>query len=89
MTSKGKQYSEIIIKDWKEKGLYGVFESRVPWIRHHILIFEKISHMFGADPEDLVLPASLTLSLHLIMVKIFNPKPNKFLLFEYYYLDKR
>lgn len=72
-----KSTKEYILKEldaWEKYGVEGHFLAEKPWFAYHEFLTEKLAHVVGALPSEVVVTHSLTTNLHLLMVSFYQPK---------------
>lgn len=79
-----REYINQELEDWKNLGVEGHFHAKHPWMPYHEFLSEKMAHVVGALPSEVVVMNSLTVNLHLMMVSFYQPTSLRYkILFDY------
>lgn len=79
-----REYINQELEDWKNLGVEGHFHAKHPWMPYHEFLSDKMAHVVGALPSEVVVMNSLTVNLHLMMVSFYQPTSSRFkILFDY------
>lgn len=62
------------LEDWGRYGVEGHFKAKNPWFSYHKLFSERLGHLVGAHPQEVVAANSLTVNLHLLMASFYRPQ---------------
>lgn len=57
---------------WANRGVNGHFEGPKPWLNFDDFVVNEMATIVGALPEEVALMNSLTVNLHLLLVRFFN-----------------
>ncbi len=68
-----RSYLEQELRDWAELGVEGHFHAKAPWMPYHRLLTQQTAALVGAQPGEVVVMNSLTVSLHLMMTSFYRP----------------
>lgn len=71
-------YLEQELKDWREFGVEGHFNSKRPWFSYHKVLTESLARLVGAIPLEVVAANTLTANLHFAMVSFYKPTPQRY-----------
>lgn len=63
---------------WAQNGVEGHFSGAHPWLPYHEFVNEKLAHLVGAIPIEVVAMNSLTVNLHLMMVSFYRPTAERY-----------
>ena len=58
---------------WSTRAVDGHFDGDKPWYSYHELVRERLAHVVGGLPKEVVAMNSLTVNLHLLMVSFYRP----------------
>ena len=61
------------LDSWANRGVNGHFEGPKPWLNYDEFIVEEMARIVGALPSEVAIMNSLTVNLHLLMIRFFNP----------------
>lgn len=79
-----REYINQELEDWKNLGVEGHFHAKHPWMPYHEFLSDKMAHVVGALPSEVVVMNSLTVNLHLMMVSFYQPTSSRYkILFDY------
>ncbi len=78
MPRAARDYVTADLDDWAKYGVEGHFHARSPWMPYHSLLTEKMAHVVGAQPQEVVVMNSLTVNLHLMMVSFYRPTSERY-----------
>ncbi len=79
-----REYINQELEDWQNLGVEGHFHAKHPWMPYHEFLSEKMAHVVGALPSEVVVMNSLTVNLHLMMVSFYLPTSSRYkILFDY------
>jgi len=67
-----------ILDSWALNAVEGHFAGDHPWLSYHEFITEKMAHLVGAIPSEVVAMNSLTVNLHLMMVSFYRPTAERY-----------
>lgn len=65
------------LEDWSRLGVAGHMEGRTPWYSYHETVRESLARLVGARPHEVVAMNSLTVNLHLLLVSLYRPMPER------------
>lgn len=71
-------YLEQELKDWRDFGVEGHFNSKRPWFSYHKVLTESLARLVGAIPLEVVAANTLTANLHFAMVSFYKPTPQRY-----------
>ncbi|MBA3721962.1 MAG: kynureninase [Parachlamydiaceae bacterium] len=67
------------MQQWKEVGVEGWFQGKTNWYNStDTLIKEPLSHLLGANVDEVAAMNSLTVNLHLLLVSFYQPSDVRF-----------
>ncbi len=66
------------LENWKNFGVEGHFEARIPWYSYHEIFAAPMSRIVGALPSEVVIMNGLTVNLHLMMVSFYRPTVTRY-----------
>jgi kynureninase len=61
------------LDSWSSKGVNGHFEGSKPWLNYDDFLVGAMSRIVGALPSEVALMNSLTVNLHLLLIRFYNP----------------
>ena len=61
------------LDSWSAKGVNGHFEGKKPWLDFDDHLVGAMARIVGALPEEIALMNSLTVNLHLLLIRFYNP----------------
>lgn len=67
------RYIQGELDSWATRGVNGHFEGPMPWLNYDELLTEEQAKLVGALPNEIAVMNSLTVNLHLLLVRFFNP----------------
>ena len=70
-------YLEQELEHWATMGVEAHFRGRDPWMPYHRLLTDNMAGIVGAKPLEVVVMNSLTVNLHLMMVSLYRPTPQR------------
>lgn len=70
---KAKEYINIELQDWAEKGVEGHFDGENPWVTYPESLSEMMAKVVGAKPIEVIIMDTLTANLHFLMVSFYRP----------------
>ncbi len=73
-----REYLDEILDSWANNAVEGHFSGKHPWLQYHEFATEKLGHLVGANPLEVVAMNSLTVNLHLMMVSFYRPTANRY-----------
>lgn len=65
------------LDDWAALAVDAHFHARNPWYPYHELLREPGARLVGARPHEVVFMNGLTVNLHLLMVSLYRPTPER------------
>lgn len=65
------------MQKWRDQGVKGHFSGERPWMPFHKFLMKGLSHVVGANENEVVPMNSLTANLHLMMVSFYRPTAKK------------
>lgn len=65
------------LRDWADLGVDAHFRGAHPWYPYHEALREPGARLVGALPHEVVFMNGLTVNLHLLMVSLFRPTPQR------------
>ena len=65
------------LEDWSRLGVAGHLRGRTPWYSYHETVREPLARLVGARPQEVVAMNSLTVNLHLLLVSLYRPGPQR------------
>lgn len=68
-----RDYVNAELDDWARLGVEGHVHARHAWMPYHEFLTDKMAHVVGAKPLEVVVMNSLTVNLHLMMVSFYRP----------------
>jgi kynureninase len=66
------RYIQEELDSWASRGVTGHFEGPKPWLSHDDLLTEKMAKVVGAMTNEVALMNSLTVNLHLLLIRFLN-----------------
>ena len=60
------------LEDWASLGVEGHLHARNPWLPYHEIFPKQLSKIIGCLPHEVVVMNSLTVNLHLLLVRAFE-----------------
>ncbi|RME15912.1 MAG: kynureninase [Bdellovibrio sp.] len=78
MPRKAPDYVQEELEAWKKLAVEGHFKESRPWYSYHENFCKPMSHIVGAQEEEVVVMNSLTVNLHLLMVSFYRPNSKRF-----------
>ena len=73
-----RQFVEQEFIDWQNLGVEGHLQGKNPWLYYHHFYREQLSHIIGANKNEVVAMGSLTNNLHLLMVSFYRPTSTRY-----------
>ena len=75
---KAKEYINIELKDWAEKGVEGHFDGQNPWVTYPESLSPMMAKVVGAKPSEVIIMDTLTANLHFLMVSFYRPTKKRY-----------
>ena len=66
------QFIQSELESWASRGVNGHFEGSNPWLNYDDLLVESMARLVGAHAKEVAVMNSLTVNLHLLMIRFFN-----------------
>ncbi len=66
------------LEDWGKYGVEGHFQARHPWFSYHQMFSERLAHIVGAQPAEVVAMNTLTVNLHLLLLSFYRPANGRY-----------
>ena len=60
------------LDSWSSRGVNGHFEGSMPWLNYDDLLIGEQARIVGALPSEVAVMNSLTVNLHLLLIRFFN-----------------
>jgi kynureninase len=67
-----QSYVKSELEAWATRGVNGHFEGSKPWLNYDDHLVDAMAKIVGALPAEVAVMNSLTVNLHLLMVRFFN-----------------
>jgi kynureninase len=66
------KYIQSELESWSSRGVNGHFEGDTPWLIYDELLVDEMARIVGAIPSEIAVMNSLTVNLHLLLIRFFN-----------------
>ena len=73
-----------VLEEWKNLGIHGWMNAKIPWFSYAEELAALQAPLVGADADEVILHASTTINIHVLLATFFQPneKKNKILMDE-------
>jgi kynureninase len=71
-------YIDEELNVWKEMGVEGHFNSKMPWSTYHKNLKAPLAKLVGANHEEVIPMNNLTTNLHLMLISFYRPDKNRY-----------
>lgn len=68
------EYIQKELAIWSKHGVEGHFVGENPWVSYHKQFAKPLSHLVGAEEEEVVCMNALTVNLHILFASFYQPK---------------
>lgn len=68
------KFLERELASWSSRGVNGHFEGDRPWLHYDDFLTEEQARIVGALPSEVAVMNSLTVNLHLLLVRFYRPE---------------
>jgi kynureninase len=75
---KAKEYINIELQDWAEKGVEGHFDGENPWVTYPESLSPMMAKVVGAKSSEVIIMDTLTANLHFLMVSFYRPTKERY-----------
>lgn len=66
------------LDDWANMGVEGHFQGKNPWMHYHKFLNPGLTHILGANENEVVAMNGLTVNLHLMFTSFYKPTKKRY-----------